>query len=310
MGADMARGGTIQQTMGPAEWAMLIALSVLWGASFFFVGVTVAELPTLTIVAARVAGAAAALWLAAGALGVSVPRRPEVWGAFLVMGLLNNAAPFTLIVWGQQTVPSGLASILNGATPLFTVLVAGVMLADERFSGRRLLGVLIGLAGVAVMIGLDAVSGLGASLVGQAAILCAALSYAFASVWGRRFRALGVAPMATAAGQATASSAVLAPIALWVDAPLSGPAPSAAALAALAALAVLSTALAYWLYFQILARSGATNVALVTLLVPVSAIALGAVFLGERLGWPQALGMATIALGLSVIDGRLWRRGG
>lgn len=295
-------------TMAPTEWALLGALATLWGGSFFFTGVAVAELPTFTIAAARVALAALVLWIVIAALGRQVPLSREVVVAFAVMGVLNNAIPFTLFVYGQQTIASGLAAILNATTPIFTVLVAGALLPDERMTPARLLGVALGLAGVAVMVGPDALTGLGDDLFAQLACVGAALSYAFAGVWGRRFRRLGVPPLTVAAGQVSASALLLVPFALALEAPWTLPMPGVATLLALAGLAVLSTALAYILYFEILARAGATNVLLVTLLVPITAVLLGTLVLGERLEWVHAAGMALIALGLSTIDGRLWRR--
>lgn len=292
-------------TMTPLEWAMLLALSVVWGGSFFFVGIAVKELPPLTIVALRTSLAAILLWLAAPALGFVMPRRREALVAFLVMGLLNNAIPFCLIVWGQTQLASGLASILNATTPLFTVLAGHFLSADDRMTPPRLAGALCGLFGVAVMIGPQLVEGLGSGVLAELAILGAAVSYAFASLFGRRFRRLGIDPIATATGQVTASSLMLVPIALIVDRPWTLPMPGAATIAAIAAIASLSTALAYILYFRILAGAGATNVVLVTLLAPVSSILLGAIFLHEHLEIRHFLGLALIGLGLACIDGRL-----
>ena len=303
-----AQSAGINTMMGAREWGMLLLLSLLWGGSFFFVGVAVRDMPTLSIVFCRVGLAALALWLVIGVTGRAIPRAPSVWLAFVGMGLLNNVIPFGLIVWGQQSIASGLASILNAATPLFTVIVAGTLLADERMSAGKLIGVTIGLVGVAVMIGLDALQGLGGHLLAQLAILAAALSYAFAGVFGRRFKTLGVDPVVTAAGQVTASALMLLPVVFIVDAPLSMPMPSEGTIAALVALALLSTALAYILYFQILNSAGATNLLLVTFLIPVSAILLGALVLGERLAPVHFAGMALIGLGLAAIDGRLFRR--
>jgi drug/metabolite transporter (DMT)-like permease len=291
--------------MTPLEWAMLLALSVVWGGSFFFVGIAVKELPPLTIVALRTSLAAILLWLAAPALGFVMPRRREALVAFLVMGLLNNAIPFCLIVWGQTQLASGLASILNATTPLFTVLAGHFLSADDRMTPPRLAGALCGLFGVAVMIGPQLVEGLGSGVLAELAILGAAVSYAFASLFGRRFRRLGIDPIATATGQVTASSLMLVPIALIVDRPWTLPMPGAATIAAIAAIASLSTALAYILYFRILAGAGATNVVLVTLLAPVSSILLGAIFLHEHLEIRHFLGLALIGLGLACIDGRL-----
>ena len=298
----------INRSMTPLEWGLVVALSVLWGGSFFFVGMAVRDLPPLTIVVLRVGLAAVALYLVLAILRVRMPTDPRAWLAFLGMGLLNNAIPFGLIVWGQTQIASGLAAILNATTPLFTVIVAHALTADERMTGGRLAGVVVGFAGVAVMIGPDALAGFGADVAAQLACLAAALSYALAGVYGRRFRRLGIAPLPTAAGQVTASTVLLLPLALAVDRPWMLPAPGWETVAALVGLAVLSTALAYILYFRILATAGATNLLLVTFLIPVSAILLGALVLGERLAPPHFLGMGLIGLGLSAIDGRLWRR--
>ncbi|MCF7487346.1 DMT family transporter [Vibrio sp. A2-1] len=298
---------TINISMNARVWAMLIVLSMLWGGSFFFVGVVVTDLPPLTIVALRVGIAAITLWIIALMIGLRPPKELRVWGAFLGMGLLNNVVPFALIVWGQTQIASGLASILNAATPIFAVVVAGILLPDERVTPLKLVGVGIGFVGVVVMIGLPALSG-GGSFIAQLAIIAAALSYAFAGVYGRRFKAMEINPIITAAGQVTASTIVLTPVALMVDGPLDVVAMSGDTWAAIAGLAVLSTAVAYVLYFKILELAGATNVLLVTLLVPVSAILLGSLFLNESLEVIHFVGMLLIAIGLSAIDGRLWRR--
>ena len=302
---ETAADGAVAATMGSGEWAMLVALSVLWGGSFFFQGVAVRELPTLAIVLARVGLAAVVLWAVVLVAGRTVPRRREVWIAFAGMGLLNNVVPFALIVWGQQTVASGLASILNATTPLFAVVVAGALLPDERASPRKVVGTIVGFAGTAVVVGPDVLGGLGRDLWAQLACLAAALFYALAGVFGRRFRTLGVDPIVVAAGQVTAAAVVLAPVTALVERPWRLDLPSASTFAAVGALAVLSTALAYILYFRILARAGATNLLLVTFLVPVTAVLLGTAVLGERLEPAHAGGMALVALGLALIDGRL-----
>ncbi|WP_245409791.1 DMT family transporter [Pararhizobium haloflavum] len=298
----------ISRTMGPLEWGMIGLLSVLWGGSFFFVGVAVKELSTLTIVLCRVGLAAAALWIWVALSRRPLPKRVSVWMAFVGMGVLNNVVPFTLMVWGQQTIASGLASILNATTPLFTVVVAGLFLADETWSWRKMAGVLVGLAGVAVMIGLEVLSGLSHAVAAQCAVLAGALSYALAGVFGRRFARWGVDPVITAAGQVTASTLILAPVALMSLAGAKLALPSGAVVAALLGLSLLSTAAAYVLYFTVLARAGATNLLLVTFLIPVSAILLGVIFLEERLEWAHAGGMMLIGLGLILIDGRLIAR--
>ena len=226
----------------------------------------------------------------------------------LILGVLNNAIPFSLIVQGQTQITSGLASILNATTPLFTILVAGFFLTDERFSVLRVLGVVVGFSGVILMVGPEALGGLGADFWAQLCALGAALSYGFASVFGRRFRELKVDPVMVATGQVTMSSLVLWPIALWIDGPQDILGLSFKAAASMFGLAVLCTSFAYILYFRILERAGATNISLVTFLVPISAIILGVLVLGESIFIKEIIGMTLIGLGLAIIDGRLFQR--
>lgn len=298
----------INPSMGPREWSMLIGLSILWGGSFFFVEIVLDDWPPFSIVLSRVLLAALALWVYVFATGRRLPAKPSIWLAFVIMGLINNAIPFSLIVWGQTQITSGLASILNATTPIFTVLVAGYCLADERISARKVIGAMLGFAGVSVMIGPAALRELGAQVLAQCAILGAALSYACASVYGRRFRALAIDPVAVATGQVTASTLMLLPVVLWFERPFELTAPDGYGIAALLGLGLLSTGLAYILFFRLLAAAGALNITLVALLIPVSAILLGTLVLGEVLAAQQFAGMALIGLGLLAIDGRPWRR--
>lgn len=293
--------------MSRANWALLIALSLLWGGSFFFVGVAVAALPVLTIVWLRVALAAAVLALVLAATGTPFPPR-RTWGALAAMGVLNNAIPFTAFVLAQGQIASGLAAILNATTPLFTLLIAAMATGDERLTPAKLSGLTLGLAGVTTMIGGAALTD-GASHAGaQALCLLAALSYGCAAVWGRRFRGLGLAPLATAFGMLCASALILLPLMLLHDRPLALPLPAPGVVAALAGLAIFSTALAYILYFRLLASAGAVNLSLVTFLIPPSAIALGLLFLGESLAPRHIAGLALILAGLAAVDGRLFSR--
>lgn len=286
---------------------MLIALAAVWGGSFFFNGVAVRELPVFTVVVSRVALAALILLVVLKLKGERMPAAPGIWAAFFGMGLLNNALPFSLIVWGQQYIASGVASILNASTPLFTVILAHFLTRDEKLTGGKLLGVLVGFSGVAVMIGIDAMQALGTDVAAQLMCLAGAVSYALAGIFGRRFRSMGVTPMATATGQVIASSVLLIPLVLVVDRPWTLPTPSPAAIGALIGLAAISTAFAYVLYFRLLATAGATNLLLVTFLIPVSAILLGMLFLHETLMPNHVAGMALIGLGLTAIDGRPWQ---
>ena len=294
--------------MDAFDWVMLITLATVWGGSFLFNAILVAELPVITIVAIRVTVSALALWGFVRVTGRRIPTAPEVWGALLILGVLNNAIPFSLIVQGQTQITSGLASILNATTPLFTILVAGFFLTDERFSVLRLLGVIVGFSGVTLMVGPEALGGLGADFWAQLCALGAALSYGFASVFGRRFRELRVDPVMVATGQVTMSSLVLWPIALWIDGPQDILGLSFNAAVSMFGLAVLCTSFAYILYFRILERAGATNISLVTFLVPISAIILGVLVLGERIFIKEIMGMTLIGLGLAIIDGRLFQR--
>ena len=301
------RTGAAAPTMGGREWVMLLILAVLWGGSFFFNGVAVRELPSFTLVWLRVAVAAATLLGVLRLLGQTLPGSGRVWAAFGAMGLLNNVLPFVLIVWGQHHIASGLASILNATTPLFTVLVAHLLTPDEKLTPLKAAGVGVGFVGAVAMIGPDALGGLGTGVLAQLACLAGALCYALAGIFGRRFKRMGVAPMATAAGQVCASAVVLLPIMLLVDRPWTLAPPGAATWGAVLGVGLLSTALAYVLYFRILAAAGATNLLLVTFLIPVSAILLGAIVLGEALLPRHFAGMALIGVGLAFIDGRLPR---
>ena len=240
----------VKSTMGAADWTLLLILSLLWGGSFFFIEVAVSALPPLTLVALRVAIAAVVLWAFIVGRGIPIPKDSRVWLAFFGMGILGNAIPFTLIVWGQTEISSGLAAILNATTPLFTVLVASTFLADEKATPLKITGVVIGFLGVVVMIGPDAVRGLGAAVFAQLAILGASFSYAFAAVFGRRFKRLGVTPVVTSAGQVTASALIMLPIALIVDQPQNLTMPGPEIWASVLGLAVVSTALAYIIFFK------------------------------------------------------------
>ncbi len=294
----------IHRAMTGGEWALLLTMSVLWAGSFFFAAVALRALPPFTLVTLRVGLAALMLAGVMRALGLALPRERAVWLAFLGMGLLNNVVPFCLIVWGQTHIASGLAAILNAMTPFVTVLVAHALTRDEKATPQKVVGVGVGLLGVVAMVGPDALHGLGADVLAQLAVLAATVSYAFAGVFGRRFRRMGVPPLSAAAGQVTASALVLLPVALLVDAPWTLPVPPWPVWGAVLGIAALSTALGYVIYFRILATAGATNLLLVTFLIPVTAILLGALVLGERLDARHALGMALIGVGLAAIDGR------
>jgi drug/metabolite transporter (DMT)-like permease len=301
----MASEALINHRMNGGEWLALLLLSVLWGGSFFFAGVLIKTLPPFTIVFLRVGLAAVILNGLVKALGMRMPAERSAWLAFAGMGLLNNAVPFCLVVWGQSHIASGLAAILNATTPISTVIVAHLLTDDEKITGNRLLGAAIGFFGVTVLIGPEALNGLGTNVFAQIAVLTAAVFYAFAGVYGRRFKRMGIAPILTATGQVTASAVMLFPIAMFVDRPWTLTMPALPAWAAILGSAVLSTALGYVLYFRLLSTAGATNLLLVTFLIPVSAILMGTFGLGEHLDIRHFAGLALIGAGLAAIDGRV-----
>lgn len=302
----------INQRMGTTDWAMLLLLSFLWGGSFFLISVLVAELPPLTIVTIRVGVAALTLWAVLLVGGYDIPKTFKLWRAFFMLGLLNNVIPFTFIVWGQNHIGAGLASIMNATTPLFTILIAGTFLVDEHITPQKVAGVVLGLIGVSVLIGAESLAGIGLDIslqtLAQLAIMGAAISYGCASVFGRRFKALGVSPFSTSVGQVTASTLILLPITFVIERPDQLANPSLQAWLSILCLGVFCTALGYTLFFKILSSSGATNVVLVTFLVPVTASFLGWLILNEQLHSSHFIGMAFIGLGLAAIDGRVLKK--
>jgi len=298
----------INQTMSTKDWSMLLLLSCLWGGSFFFIGVAVTELPPLTIVTLRVGLAAIILWIFFLVSGQEIPKSLKLWRTFFVLGLLGNAIPFSLIVWGQTHITSGLASIINATTPLFTILIAGTLLSDERITGGKLIGVALGILGVAVLIiGPSRMIEITSDTTAQLAVVGAAISYGFATVYGRRFKAMGISPLTTVIGQVTTATVILLPLALILERPDQLSNPSIQVWLAVFSLAAFSTVLAYILFFRILSSAGATNVVLVTFLVPITASLLGWLVLDEQLYIEHFIGMAFIGLGLASIDGRPWR---
>jgi drug/metabolite transporter (DMT)-like permease len=292
-----------QTTMTARDWCQLLLLGAIWGGSFFFARIAVAEIQPLTLVLFRVAIAAIALHVYLLARGPSF--KPHA-AAFFLLALLNNVIPFSLIFAGQTVLGAGLASVLNATTPFWTLIVANALTSDEKLSWNKAAGILLGIAGTAVMIGPGLIAGLGGPVWAKFALVGASLSYAFALIVARRFK--DVPPSVVAAGQLTASTAMMLPVVLIMHGTAGLFEASAPVWTAVLALALISTAFAYILYFNVIASAGATNASLVTLIVPASAILLGITFLGERLDLFELAGMALIALGLVTIDGRLFRR--
>ena len=283
---------------------MLLMLAAVWGGSFFFGEIALREIPPLTITLHRVLWALPILALIVLLKGIYIPRSPKIWGAYLVMGALNNAIPFSLIFWGQTQIESGLASILNGTTAMFAAAVAGLLLRDEALTAKKLIGAALGLAGVAFIMGPRALTNFNLSNLAQLAILGATLSYAFAGVWGKT-ALTGQPPFMNAFGMLIGSTVLMIPIVFMFDGPPNLEL-SKGVWGALIGMASLSTALAYVLYFAILARTGAANLLLVTLLIPPFAVGLGVLFLGEGMKLEASIGFAIIGLGFAVTDGRLF----
>lgn len=296
--------------MNAMTWGLLLLLGLIWGGSFFFARIAVHHVPPFTLVLLRLLLAAVALHIyLAGRFGLYQVLRSH-WWQFLLLGLINNAIPHTLLFFGQTQMGAGLASILNATTPVWTVLIGNQLTTDERLTLAKLIGCLAGLVGTAVLLAPSITDTATVPFWALAFPILAAISYGFAAIYSKRFK--GIAPPVVAAGQLTGSSLIILPFALFVDQPWTLPAPPATAIAAILGLALLSTAFAYILYFRIMALAGATNTSLVTLLVPPSALSLGFIFLGERLGFNEIAGMMLIAMGLLILDGRAYawiRRG-
>jgi drug/metabolite transporter (DMT)-like permease len=295
-----------QTSLSPRAWAELGLLSLLWGASFLSIRTTLDEVPVLTSVAHRVVWAAVALWLVVIVTRTPLPKRARVWGALLVMGMLNNVIPFTLMAWGQLHIETGLAAILNAATAVWGTLIAAAVFRDERLTVRKAAGVALGFGGVAVAVGAGALAALDPRSLGQLAVVAGTVSYAFAAVWARA-RLKGLPPVVAAAGMLTGAALVMAPFAVVVEGrPSFALAP--VTWVAMSYMALVATAFAYLLYYRVLAMAGSANLLLVTLIIPPVAILLGAWVRGEALPPHAFAGLGMLAAGLLVLDGRVLRR--
>ena len=290
------------RSLGITEWMLLVGLSILWGGSYLFMKLAVLTVPLFTIVLGRVSIAALALLIVLTISGTGIPKGRRIWLAFFGMGIFNNVIPMSLIVFSQNSISVGLASILNSITPLFTILVAHMTTNDERLTFRKLVGISFGIMGVVMLMGPELVDNFGVAALGEWACLGAALSYACANTFGRRFVQLGTKPMQTAFGQVVASTVILAPLVIVVDQPWTISDPGFLPVLSILALGLFCTALAYVIYFQILARSGATAIALVTFMIPPSAILMGWLALGEQISSQDFLGMSLIGVGLFSVN--------
>lgn len=286
-------------------WLLIGILAVLWGGAFFLIEVGLRSYPPITLVFMRLALAVPPMWIAMRFMGERLPKSPRVWGLLTIVGALNCALPFMLFFWGQQYLDSGYASILNATTPLWGVITAHFLTSDEKATPARIIGVLTGMAGIIVMIGPEAIKGLSNNLLAQIACIVSTLFYSFAAIYGRRLSQTALTPMAVATGQTMAAAVLMVPVVLFIDQPWTMAMPRLDSTLAGVTLALFSTALAYTLYFRVIDRAGASNAQLVAFLMPILAVILGILFLGERLSSGQIVGAGLIAVGLVILDGRI-----
>ena len=287
--------------MGSTEWGLLLLLSVLWGSSFFFIEVALQSVTVFTLVLARVAIAGLLLMLYLYASGQQLPRTRQSWRQFIILGALRAALPISFIVWAETQITSGLAGILNSTSPLFTAIIAHVLTQDDKLSPQRFLGIMVGMFGVVILIGIDVLNGLGSQVLAQLAMLGATCSYGFAAVYGRQFRHMPATVSAT--GMLLGTSLLILPLALleqpWTLTP------TLISLGAIIGLSVLSTALAFIIWFQLIFRAGASNTSMVTFLIPITALFLGVVVLGETLSLGAIVGLVIILFGLAIAQNRI-----
>lgn len=294
-----------QKNLTGRAWAEMMLLAMIWGGSFLSIRVALDEISPLASVAHRTTWAMLVLWGVIAIMRIPLPRDPKIWFSFLVMGLLNNVIPFTLMAWGQLYIESGLTSILNAFTAVVGVVIASLFFADERISLRKGIGVVLGFFGVAVAIGLENFRTLDLRSMAQLAVIGGTVAYAIAGVWARK-RLVGMPPQLAAAGMLTGSTVIMLPLAYFIDGPLSFDL-EARTIWAIGYYAIIATAFAYLLYYRVLAMAGSGNLMLVTLLVAPIAITLGAVVLGEKLGTNAYFGFAILTVGLIILDGRVWK---
>ncbi len=299
-------------TQGPkldgTGWLLIGILSILWGGAFFLIEVGLRSYPPITLVFMRLVLAVPPMWIAMRLMGERLPTEPRIWGLLAIVGALNCALPFILFFWGQQYLDSGYASILNATTPLWGVITAHFLTSDEKATPARIVGVLIGMAGIVVMVGPEAMKGLSNNLLAQLACIISTIFYSFAAIYGRRLSQTELTPMAVATGQTMMAALMMVPIVVVMDQPWTMAAPRLDSTLAGITLAIFSTALAYTLYFRLIDRSGASNAQLVAFLMPILAVILGIAFLGESLSGGQIAGAGLIAVGLAILDGRLIAR--
>lgn len=281
----------------PLELLLLALLSTLWGASFTFIKVGVETIPPITLIAVRTLIAGLVLVAVLRWRGLKLPRDIDSWKLFIVQAVLNSALPFTLIAAAERTIDAGLATILNSLTPVFTFLLTAFVSRHEVMTGRKLIGAAVGLSGVFLIVGMQAMNGLGKELWAQLAVVAAALSYGWAAIFSRNFK--GMDPVMPAAGSLLCGAVLLAPLSLAFERPWTL-SPSASSIAALIALSVLSTALAFFLYFRLLGTLGVGATAQAYLRVPIG-VAIGVIFLGETVTGAAAAGLVLVLAGVAAM---------
>ena len=294
-----------QKSLSGRAWAEMMLLAMIWGGSFLSIRVALDEITPLTSVAHRTTWAMLVLWVVIAVMRIPLPRDPKIWFSFLVMGLLNNVIPFSLMAWGQLHIESGLTSILNAFTAVVGVVIASLFFADEQITLRKGIGVILGFFGVAVAIGLDNFRSFDLRSLAQLAVIGGTVAYAIAGVWARK-RLVGMPPQMAAAGMLTGSTVIMLPLVYFIEGPLTFDLQPRTMLA-IGYYAIIATAFAYLLYYRVLAMAGSGNLMLVTLLVAPLAITLGAVVLEEKLGANAYLVFGILALGLIILDGRMWK---
>ena len=280
-------------------WFIFLLLGVIWGASYFFIKVGVADIPPFTFVLCRMFVASIVLFIILKLRGNTLPRQRQLWKTLVVMGILNGVIPYTLITWGETHITSGLASILNATTPLFTVLLAHYWTHDERMTLPKIVGMLIGFVGV-VIVFIPELRDLQMEFWGQFAVVVASLSYALATIVARR-ALRGVSPVISAAGQLGTAALWMLPLSLVFDQPWTLH-PSLPAIAALLTLAFFGTAVAYILYYWLIEHTGATRTALVTYVLPIFGVMWGALLLGELITWEAIAGLVLIIAGVALVN--------
>lgn len=300
----MTTHSPVSLRMGATEYGLIALQSMLWGSAFFFIAVARDALPPMTMSALRLVPACAILLLVVTYFRERLPATLEAWGYVAVFCLFNNVIPFIIIIYAQRFVTGGTAAIFNSTAPLFAIFLAAYFIADERLSWRRVIGILIGIAGVAILVG----GGGGSDANGVLArigLVAAASCYAIGNVLARLFLR-GHSPFSLACAQMLASLVIATALAVVFERPWTLPAPSANGLMAIMAMGTFGSALASMCHFNVLKRAGATNAMLVTIILPLTPIILGALFLGERLSVREIVGAGVIAAALVSIDGRVF----